>query len=61
LEEEKMSGKTKAQLELENGKYRAKLEGLYDNLGDFLGIDDEDDDEEEGDEEFEDNDYEEAD
>lgn len=48
-----MSGKTKAELELENGKYRAKLEGLYDNLGDFLGVDEEEEeDDEENDDEL---------
>lgn len=56
-----MSGKTKAQLELENGQYRAKLEGLYDNLGDFLGIDDEEDEDEEAEDEVEGDEYEDAD
>lgn len=55
-----MPGKTKAQLELENGKYRAKLEGLYDNLGDFLGIDEDEEDDEEGEDELDEEDDEEA-
>lgn len=41
-----MSNKSKAELEEENAFLREKLEGVYDNIADALGIADEDEDEE---------------
>lgn len=46
-----MSRRTKAELERENAQFRGKLEALYDELGEFLEVDDSDEEEsDEGDE-----------
>jgi len=48
-----MGRATKAELELENAEYRAKLEEVYDSIGEALGLDAnsvDDEDEEEDDE-----------
>lgn len=49
-----MGRATKAELELENAEYRAKLEEVYDSIGEVLGldansVDDEEDEDEETD------------
>ncbi len=49
---------TKAELERDNAELRDKLQSVYDELGEFLGIDEEDDDpEEDDDEEMQDEDH----
>ena len=49
-----MSNRSKAELEEENAFLREKLEGVYDNIADALGIADEDEEEEDGEEESDD-------
>lgn len=56
-----MAQKTRAQLQLENKEYRGKLEAIYDNLGEFLGVDDGEEHEDADDGEAQDDDAEDED
>lgn len=49
-----MSNRSKAELEEDNAFLREKLEGVYDNIADALGIADEDEEDEDQDEDSDD-------